>query len=123
MPRELECSAVAVTIQFFPHAHLLAKSWEIFAISPSLQDTTPIVKINDWNFDWQFFYSPEYMVHLPPGSKIVASCIYDNTSNNVNNPSDPPQWVFWGDNTTDEMFFVPFRYIEYENSNLTLWGS
>ena len=100
-------------IQFLPHSHLLGKFWEIYAISSLTQDTIPIIRINDWDFDWQFFYSPEYMIHLPAGSIIKARCIYDNTINNPNNPNNPPQWTFWGEGTGDEMFYVPFRYIDY----------
>ena len=97
-----------------PHSHLLGKSWEIYALTPFSNDTIPIIRINDWDFDWQFWYSPEYMIHLPPGSVVHASCIYDNTSNNPDNPNDPPEWTFWGESTTEEMFFVPFRYVDYE---------
>ena len=100
-------------IQFLPHSHLLGKSWEIYAVTPA-NVTIPIIRINDWDFDWQFWYSPEYMIHLPQGSVVHASCIYDNTSANPDNPNDPPQWTFWGESTTDEMFFVPFRYVDYE---------
>jgi len=54
------------------------------------------------------------MIHLPAGTVVHISCIYDNTSDNPNNPNDPPEWTFWGSGTTDEMFFVPFRYVIYE---------
>lgn len=100
-------------IQFLPHSHLLGKSWEIYAVTPA-NVTIPIIRINDWDFDWQFWYSPEYMIHLPQGSVVHATCIYDNTSANPDNPNNPPQWTFWGESTTDEMFFVPFRYVDYE---------
>ena len=92
--------------------HKYSKTWEIFATTPT--ETIPLIKINNWNFDWQFWYSPEYMIHLPAETVVHASCIYDNTSDNPNNPNDPPQWTFWGDGTTDEMFFVPFRFVDYE---------
>ena len=108
-------------VQFLPHAHLLGKYWEIYAISSLSQDTIPIIKINDWNFDWQFFYSPEYMLYLPAGSIIHAKCIYDNTSNNLDNPNDPPEWVFWGDGTRDEMFYVPFRYVYYQEGDENIY--
>ena len=108
-------------VQFLPHAHLLGKYWEIYAISSLTQDTIPIIKINDWDFDWQFFYSPEYMIHLPEGSIINARCIYDNTSNNLDNPNDPPEWVFWGEGTRDEMFYVPFRYVYYEDGDENIY--
>ena len=108
-------------VQFLPHSHLLGKSWEIFAVPPASEDTIPIIRINDWDFDWQFFYSPEYMIHLPEGTVIEATCTYDNTSDNPENPNDPPQWTFWGDGTNDEMFFVPFRYIPYEDGDENIY--
>ncbi|MDP6571191.1 MAG: dockerin type I domain-containing protein [Candidatus Marinimicrobia bacterium] len=101
-------------IQFLPHSHLLGKSWEIFALTPTSPDTIPLIKIPQWDFDWQFWYSPEYMIHLPQGSEVHAICTYDNTSDNPDNPNNPPQWTYWGEGTEDEMFFVPFRYVDYQ---------
>ncbi len=103
-------------IQFFPHSHMLGKSWEIYAETPS-NGTIPIIRINEWDFDWQSFYSPEYMLHIPSGSTITATCVYDNTSDNPNNPNNPPEWVFFGEGTEDEMFFVPFRYVNYQEGD------
>jgi len=91
------------------------KTWEIFAITPD--DTIPLIRINDWNFDWQSWYSPEYMIHLPAETIVHATCTYDNTSDNPNNPNDPPQFISWGSSTTDEMFFVPFRYVDYQDGD------
>jgi hypothetical protein len=98
----------------------LGKSWEIYAVTPA-NVTIPIIRINDWDFDWQFWYSPEYMIHLPQGSVVHASCIYDNTSANPDNPNDPPEWTFWGESTTEEMFFVPFRYVDYEEGDENIY--
>ena len=61
------------------------------------------------------------MIHLPAGTVVEATCTYDNTSDNPENPNDPPQWAFWGDGTTDEMFFVPFRYIPYEDGDENIY--
>jgi len=91
-------------VQFLPHCHLLGQSWEIYAVTPS-NETIPIISIPDWDFDWQLFYSPEYMLHLPAQTTIYATCIYNNTTNN---------WVFWGEGTEDEMFFLPIRYVPYQ---------
>jgi len=108
-------------IQFLPHSHLLGKTWEIFAITPIDNDTIPLIRINDWNFDWQFWYTPEYMIYLPQGTVVYASCTYDNTSDNPNNPNNPPQTVSWGESTFDEMFFVPFRYVVYEEGDENIY--
>jgi hypothetical protein len=42
---------------------------------------------------------------------------YDNTASNPFNPNDPPALVQYGDNTGDEMFFVFFDYVPYEEGD------
>jgi len=108
-------------VSFFPHSHLLGQSWEVFAVT-SINDTIPFIKIKNWDFDWQNFYYPENMLYVPAGSTVHAKAVYDNTSNNPNNPNSPPQYVFWGDDTTDEMFYLPISYVPYQqgDENLSL---
>ena len=103
-------------VSFFPHSHLIGKSWEIYAITPN-DETIPFIRINDWDFDWQNYYYPEYMLHIPAGSTIHAIATYDNTPNNPENPNNPPEWIFWGDGTTDEMFFLPILYVPYQEGD------
>jgi hypothetical protein len=103
-------------VSFFPHAHLLAQSWEVYAVTAS-NDSIPFIQINNWDFDWQNFYYPEYMLHIPEGSTVHAKAVYDNTTSNPNNPNSPPQYVFWGDDTTDEMFYLPISYVPYEDGD------
>ena len=62
----------------------------------------------------QSFYYPEYLTKIPGGSTLTATCTYDNTINNPDNPNNPPQWVYPGDGTNDEMFFIPIEYLEYQ---------
>jgi len=103
-------------VNILPHCHLLGKSWEIYATTFQ-GDTIPIIKIPEWDFDWQSFYYPEYLLKIPSGSTITAKCVYDNTSNNPDNPNDPPEIVFPGDGTHDEMFFVPIEFIPYQEGD------
>jgi hypothetical protein len=42
-------------------------------------------------------------VPLRFGSRVRLSCRFDNSSNNLRNPNNPPQPVGWGEGTTDEM--------------------
>ena len=100
-------------VNILPHCHLLGKSWEIYATTWG-GDIIPIIKIDDWDFDWQSFYYPEYLLKIPAGSTITATCVYDNTSNNPDNPNDPPEMVFPGQGTNDEMFFIPIEFIPYQ---------
>ena len=83
----------------------------------ALNDTIPFIRINNWDFDWQNYYYPEYMLHIPAGSTIHGIATYDNTPNNPENPNNPPQYVFWGDGTTDEMFFLPILYVPYNEGD------
>jgi hypothetical protein len=103
-------------VNILPHSHLIGKSWEIFATTLE-NEIIPIIQIKNWDFDWQSFYYPEYLLKIPAGSTITATAVYDNTSSNTNNPNDPPAWVFPGDGTTDEMFFIPMEFISYQEGD------
>ena len=47
------------------------------------------------------------------GAQLKAVATYDNTVNNPNQPSFPPQLVMWGEETTDEMMVVFYLYSYY----------
>ncbi len=95
-----------------PHMHYLGKRWEVFAVTPE-GDTANIIRINDWDFDWQGSYSFRKPVILPEGSVLHAYATYDNTAENPANPSNPSIWVTWGENTEDEMYYLPFSWVSY----------
>ena len=42
-------------------------------------------------------------MHLPKGTVIEAEVSYNNTADNPHNPYDPPQTVWLGESTFDEM--------------------
>lgn len=48
-------------------------------------------------------------LRLPAGTELLATAHFDNSSLNPNNP-DPSAEVLWGQQTTDEMFSMRFRY-------------
>lgn len=96
-----------------PHAHLLGESWEIYAVKPD-NDTVKILRIPDWDFNWQGQYKPEKLIKLPKFTKIYATCVYDNRASNPRNPNNPPKNVTWGENTSDEMFYILFQYLNYQ---------
>ena len=100
----------------FPHMHLIGKQIESYSVGP-INDTTKFVRINNWDFHWQDFYNFKKIIKLPAGSKLHAKATYDNTVNNPNNPSNPPQWVYDGEQTTDEMFLVAFQYLAYQTGD------
>lgn len=96
-----------------PHMHLIGRSIESFAVTP-LNDTIPLIRINNWDFHWQGAYYFQHLQRVPIGSKLHAYAVYDNTENNPHQPSSPPQTVTQGEATTDEMMLVYFAYTEYK---------
>ena len=106
----------------FPHMHLLGKEIGSYAVKPG-QDTLPLIDIPHWDFDWQDFYKFRYLQKIRQGSTVHGYGTFDNTSSNIHNPFSPPQTIFFGLNTTDEMFITYFQYLPYvtgdENYDLT----
>jgi hypothetical protein len=105
-----------------PHMHLLGKSFWAFAVPPS-GDTIPLIKINNWDFNWQNYYKPKTAIVLPAGTLVYALGVYDNTENNPFNPNKPPKLVTDKDGsmrTTDEMFQFIVTYLDYKNGDENL---
>jgi hypothetical protein len=82
--------------------HLLGRALTVTAHLPD-GTTRPLLRIDDWDFDWQLRYTYERPVRLPSGSRVDAECVYDNSAANLRNPSKPPRLVTSGFETTDEM--------------------
>jgi len=108
-----------------PHMHLLGRKFLAYAITES-NDTIPLIRINDWDFKWQYFYTYKKPVKLPKGSIIEVKGVYDNTTDNPFNPFNPPQIITERDHsmkTTDEMFQFIITFLPYqagdENIDLT----
>lgn len=90
------------TYSVFPHMHLLGREMKIWATTPDGK-TIPLVRIPDWDFNWQSSYYFEQPIKLPAGTRIDLVAYYDNSADNPYNPNDPPREVRWGEQTTDEM--------------------
>ncbi len=99
-----------------PHAHLLGKYWRVMAVNEK-GDSIPLIEIKDWKFNWQNSYFLRKPVVLKKGSKLVGWATYDNTVNNPLNPNNPPKEISWGENTSDEMFYLPFFYTSYKSGD------
>ncbi len=107
--------AKAITIA--PHMHLLGRKISVDLESLDKKTTTPMIYIDDWDFNWQGFYNWTEPMALPAGSTIKLTCTYDNTTNNPKNPSNPLKLVNWGEGTEDEMC-VAFVGVTFDNENL-----
>lgn len=97
----------------WPHMHYLGTGWEIVLERPD-GTSENLIRIGDWDFNWQGSYTFDRYIHAPKGSRILATAGYDNTSSNFANPNRPPEDVDWGQKTTDEMYFLPFSYVDYQ---------
>lgn len=92
-----------------PHMHLLGKSMKAEVLLPD-GTRRPLVKVADWDFNWQLNYVLRQPMKIPAGSKVLVEAVYDNSSDNPFNPNDPPKLVTWGEETTDEMFLLIAAY-------------
>lgn len=99
----------------FPHSHLICKSMTNWADNGT--NTIPLIKINNWDFEWQGFYTFPNLVKIPAGYTLRSSHLFDNTTNNPNNPNNPPQFVQAGTGTLDEMLFDSFQYLLYQTGD------
>ncbi|MFM7015733.1 MAG: T9SS type A sorting domain-containing protein [Bacteroidota bacterium] len=98
-------------IATFPHSHKLATKIVNYAYTAG--DTIPLIKINNWDFNWQGYYTFKKPVKIPAGYKLFGRHTYDNTTANPFNPHNPPINVYAGFSTSDEMFFDSFQYLNY----------
>ena len=85
-----------------PHAHYLGKRLQGYATLPDGKRHW-LMKIDDWDFNWQGDYRYRDPVFLPKGTVISQHFTYDNTAENPRNPNNPPKRVTYGLQTTDEM--------------------
>jgi hypothetical protein len=85
-----------------PHAHYLATDMKVDARLPD-GSVMALIRIKDWDFNWQGQYRYKEPIKLPKGTKIELEYVYDNSSGNPHNPSNPPVRVRFGEQTKDEM--------------------
>ncbi|HUQ91813.1 MAG TPA: hypothetical protein VM120_09035 [Bryobacteraceae bacterium] len=106
----------AKIIQIFPHMHLLGRQIKV-EVEDSAKQVTPLIYINDWDFNWQGFYNYKEPVALPGNSWLKATCLFDNSADNPRNPNDPLKTIRWGEGTQDEMCLA-FVGLTLDNQNL-----
>ena len=82
--------------------HYLGKRIQATATLPNGREE-PLLRIDDWDFNWQDEYRYEEPVHLPAGTQLRVRFTFDNSRGNPRNPHDPPATVGFGPAATDEM--------------------
>jgi hypothetical protein len=104
-----------------PHMHLIGKTFWAFALKPN-GDTIPLIRINKWDFRWQYYYTFKHPVKLEKGTSIHVYGTFDNTNQNPNNPFHPPQSITQGNGvesmkTSEEMFQFIYTYTVYKEGD------
>jgi Flp pilus assembly protein TadD len=92
-------------LAIYPHAHYLGKQVEAWATLP---DGTRhwLIKIPDWDLNWQSVYTYRDPIALPKGTLIEMHWMFDNSASNPRNPTNPPMHVRSGPRSKDEMGHV-----------------
>lgn len=111
---------VATTlIGLTPHAHLLARSVDVRLYFPD-GEVREIFGISDWDFAAQDSYQFSVPLELPAGTVCEVEWVYDNTSANPRNPHEPPRWISWGEESTDEMGVVFLDIVPQQANDVPL---
>jgi Tfp pilus assembly protein PilF/mono/diheme cytochrome c family protein len=89
-------------LAIYPHAHYLGHQLEGYATLPNGQRKW-LIKIPQWDPNWQAVYHYREPVFLPKGSIVSMRWHFDNSAANPRNPHRPSQRVVGGNQSTDEM--------------------
>ena len=77
-----------------------------------------LLRIGDWDFDWQNRYTFRDLVAIPKGATLTAELVYDNSKENANNPNKPPKRVRWGRESADEMGSITLMVVPKDEADL-----
>lgn len=89
-------------ISILPHMHLLGRQISLELRSPG-GEFVPQILIDDWDFNRQDTYYFKEPLQIGFGSQVRLRCEFNNSTENPQNPNNPPINVGWGDGTQDEM--------------------
>src|SRR6267378_1503846 len=106
-------------LAIYPHAHYLGKDLQALATLPDGSAKT-LIHIPQWNLNWQAVYRYADPVPLPKGTTISMRYIYDNSSENLANPNDPPRRVIAGNRSSDEMAHLWLQVLPRASSDAAL---
>lgn len=114
---EIPIPADVTLLQIMPHMHLLGREMTVTATLPDGTEKK-LVRVPDWDFNWQSTYRFKEPVKLPRGSTVRMTARFDNSEANPRNPSRPPRLVTRGEGTTDEMCMA-FLFYTVDSEDLT----
>jgi copper type II ascorbate-dependent monooxygenase-like protein len=103
-------------ISIMPHMHFIGKSFLAYALTLD-GEKIPLIKISNWDFNWQTMYQFKKMIKIPAGSRIIVEAKFDNTSENPVNPNQPAKDIGYGWNSTDEMCDLVMYFLDYQEGD------
>jgi hypothetical protein len=93
-----------------PHAHQLARWVEIRATLPGEKQPLLLLRVPQWDYNWQSPYQLKEPHRFPAGTRFDAEVSYDNSAANPRNPFKPPQNVWHNETIHDEMLLPMFTF-------------
>jgi hypothetical protein len=94
-----------------PHAHQLARWIEIRAHVPGQEKPLLLLRVPQWDYNWQSPYNLRTPMRFPAGTRFEAEVSYDNSAANPRNPFDPPRAVWHNETINDEMLLPMFTFV------------
>ncbi len=88
-------------LQLFPHMHYRGKAFRFEAHYPDGTQEV-LLDVPHYDFNWQLRYDLAEPKHLPRGTELHCTAVYDNSEENLVNP-DPDETVRFGLQSFEEM--------------------
>ena len=111
----VEASVLAI----YPHAHYLGRDLLALGTLPDGTKKT-LIHIENWDLNWQAVYRYEKPVDLPAGTTISMRFTYDNSTDNIRNPNQPPKRVMAGNRASDEMAHLWLQVLPREAADAAI---
>ena len=108
VPSELGIGQPVKIWGMLPHTHLRGTRWQYTLVKPD-SSREIILDVPKYDFNWQTYYMYAKPLEIAPGSRILATAWYDNSTSNKSNPNASMD-VKWGDQTWEEMQYTGFLY-------------
>ena len=105
-------------LAIYPHAHYLGKDLTARATLPD-GSTKTLIHIPHWDLKWQGVFRYAEPVKLSKGTRITMDYVYDNSEENIANPSTPPKRVTAGNRATDEMSHLWLQVLPQDSNQGT----
>ena len=100
-------------VWFRPHAHVRGSSVQFVLEYPDGRKEVAL-NVPRFDFNWQLTYRTS--LQIPKGSRMYTEYHYDNSATNKYNP-DPSQWVYYGQQSWEEMGTPWMGFLIPSNAN------